>query len=155
MGGDQAPSKLLQALRRCAGERTIPRDSSGNIPSLNVCLVNMWDFGSRSEKIFEALVPAIIQQRVVGIQATASWRHLVRKFGSPAPGLRADSMMVVPTPQVWATIPDWVWHQAGIDPRRARTVRTIAGISSSLESLVTAARPEALTRLSSLPGMGR
>ena len=40
----------------------------------------------RSVRVMEALVPAIIEQRVIGLQAMAAWRHLVRAFGSPAPG---------------------------------------------------------------------
>src|SRR2546422_11307698 len=35
---------------------------------------------------FEALVPAVLEQKVVGREAHRAWRHLLVKYGEPAPG---------------------------------------------------------------------
>ena len=43
----------------------------------------------KTGRVFEALVPAILEQKVITLQATASWRHLVRRFGSV--GSRSDA----------------------------------------------------------------
>ena len=40
----------------------------------------------RTGRVLEALIPAVIEQRVAGKDAFRAWRLLVTKFGSPAPG---------------------------------------------------------------------
>src|ERR1700727_329648 len=44
----------------------------------------------RTDQVLEALIPAVLEQRVPGADAFRAWRVLVTKFGSPAPG-RAPS----------------------------------------------------------------
>ncbi|HMS77350.1 DNA-3-methyladenine glycosylase [Gordonia sp. (in: high G+C Gram-positive bacteria)] len=77
----------------------------------------------RTGRVWEALVPAILEQKVVGTEAFRAWRYLLRRFGEPAPGPVAASMRVPPPPQVWAQIPSWEWHRSGIEPVRMRTIR--------------------------------
>lgn len=108
----------------------------------------------RSGRVLEALVPAIIEQRVVGVQATAGWRHLVHAFGTPAPGPAPAGTMVVPSPAAWAGIPSWEWHRAGIDPGRARSVVAVARHAARLEEITRLDPAEAAARLRSLPGVG-
>jgi 3-methyladenine DNA glycosylase/8-oxoguanine DNA glycosylase len=105
-------------------------------------------------QVLEALIPAIIEQRVPGADAFGSWRVLVSKYGTPAPGPAPVGMHVVPSAEVWRNIPSWEFHRANIDPRRAQTVVTCARRAASLERLV--ARPAAQVRdaLMSLPGVG-
>ncbi|MGB7983163.1 MAG: hypothetical protein WCF36_20460, partial [Candidatus Nanopelagicales bacterium] len=40
----------------------------------------------RTQRVLEALVPAILEQRVTGVEARRSWAQLVRAHGEPAPG---------------------------------------------------------------------
>ena len=40
----------------------------------------------RTDQVLEALIPAVIEQRVPGAESFRSWRLLVTKFGTPAPG---------------------------------------------------------------------
>ena len=40
----------------------------------------------RSGRLWEALVPAVLEQKVVGLEAFRAWRLLLRRFGLPAPG---------------------------------------------------------------------
>ena len=40
----------------------------------------------RTSRVFEALVPAVLEQKVVGLEAHRAWRILLGRFGAPAPG---------------------------------------------------------------------
>src|SRR5680860_309890 len=40
----------------------------------------------RTGRVLESLIPAVLEQKVIGVQATASWRRLVRAYGTSAPG---------------------------------------------------------------------
>lgn len=77
----------------------------------------------RSDRVWEALVPAILEQKVVGAEAWRAWRYLLRRYGEPAPGPVPPEMRVPPSPQEWARIPSWEWHRSGIEPVRMRTIR--------------------------------
>ena len=104
--------------------------------------------------VTEVLVPAILEQRVTGIEARRSWRELLRRFGEPAPGPVPVPMRVVPSAEVWRRIPSWEWHRAGVDPGRARTVIAAAGAAYRLEESLTLARADRLRRLRAVPGVG-
>ncbi|HTX97136.1 MAG TPA: DNA-3-methyladenine glycosylase 2 family protein [Mycobacterium sp.] len=108
----------------------------------------------RTGLVLEALIPAVIEQRVPGADAFRSWRLLVSKYGTPAPGPAPASMRVPPSAEAWRHIPSWEFHRANVDLGRARTVVTCARRAASLERL--AARPAAQAReaLTSLPGVG-
>ena len=108
----------------------------------------------RTGRVLEALIPAVIEQRVPGADAFRSWRLLVSAYGTPAPGPAPDGMRVPPTAEAWRSIPSWEFHRANVDPVRARTVVACAQRAVSLERLV--ARPPARAReaLTSLPGVG-
>lgn len=105
----------------------------------------------RSGRVLEALVPAIIEQRVSGMDAWRAWRRLLTKYGAPAPGPAPTGMRVPPIAEVWRRIPSWEFHRANVDPGRARTIVGCAQRADALERL-TAER--AVTGLRSLPGVG-
>jgi 3-methyladenine DNA glycosylase/8-oxoguanine DNA glycosylase len=108
----------------------------------------------RSQRVLEALVPAVLEQKVVSIEAHRAWRILLTKFGGPAPGPAPRGMRVVPPPRVWARIPSWEWHQAGVEMVRARTIGRACGVAGRLEETVTLSAAEASRRLQLLPGIG-
>jgi endonuclease III len=108
----------------------------------------------RTGRVFEALVPAILEQKVITLQAHDSWRRLVWRFGEPAPGPTPRKMAVVPSPEKWASIPTWEWHTAGVDPRRARTVVNAAHYAARLEEATDMSPTDAAARLTLLPGIG-
>lgn len=108
----------------------------------------------RTGLVLEALVPAIIEQRVPGADAFRSWRLLVTKYGTPAPGPAPAGMRVMPPAHVWRHIPSWEFHRANVDPRRAQTVVTCARRAASLERLVSRPTVQAREALMSLPGVG-
>ena len=108
----------------------------------------------RTGRVFEALVPAILEQKVITLQANASWRRLVKRHGGVAPGPTPRPMHVVPSPSGWGSIPSWEWHQAGVDPRRARTIVNAARYAARLEEAVRITSADAAARLTLLPGIG-
>ncbi len=108
----------------------------------------------RSGRLFEALVPAVLEQKVVGREAHRAWRYLLGKFGEPAPGPAPDGMRVCPSPRVWARISSWDWHRAGVEGVRARTIITAAEVAGRLERALELSPAEADRRLRSLPGIG-
>ncbi|HEU5418130.1 MAG TPA: DNA-3-methyladenine glycosylase 2 family protein [Streptosporangiaceae bacterium] len=108
----------------------------------------------RSGRLLEALVPAVLEQKVVGLEAFRAWRLLLRRFGLPAPGPAPAGMRVCPPAAVWAAVPSWDWHRAGVEGVRAASIRGAARLASRLEQ-VTALPPEQADRgLQSLPGIG-
>ena len=108
----------------------------------------------RTGRVLEALVPAVLEQRVQGVVAFAAWRTLVRAHGTPAPGPAEATMHVPPPAEVWARIPTWDFHRAGVDPARARTVVAVARLARRMEEAVHLPPAEALARLRYVPGVG-
>ncbi|HEU5455713.1 MAG TPA: DNA-3-methyladenine glycosylase 2 family protein [Nocardioides sp.] len=114
-----------------------------------------WRLG-RTGLVLEALVPAIIEQKVTGQEAFAGFRRLVKRYGEPAPGPGADAgLWVQPTPEALRTIPSWEWLRLHIDPARSRPLVRAAVVAGSLERLAALPGEEADRRLRSLPGVGR
>lgn len=109
----------------------------------------------RTGLLLEALVPAVIEQKVTGQEAFAGFRMLVRRFGEPAPGPgRALDLWVQPTPEQLRAVPSWEWLRMHVDPARSRAVVTVARVADTLERLVDLAPEEAERRLRTLPGVG-
>ena len=108
----------------------------------------------RSGRVLEALVPAVLEQKVVGAEARRAWRYLLLKFGDPAPGPAPAGMRVPPPPRIWRRIPSWEWHRAGVEGVRARTIIGAAEVAARLEEIAAMPSGAADLRLRSLPGIG-
>ncbi|AYG03691.1 DNA-3-methyladenine glycosylase family protein [Gryllotalpicola protaetiae] len=104
-----------------------------------------------TRRVFEAMAPAIIEQKVTSLEAYREWARLVTRFGALPPGPRPAmprKLRVSPTPEAWRAIPSWEWHQAGVDPTRSRTLVNAASRASAIE------RAENAAILTTLPGIG-
>jgi 3-methyladenine DNA glycosylase/8-oxoguanine DNA glycosylase len=113
-----------------------------------------WRLG-RTGLVMEALVPAIIEQKVTGQEAFAGFRNLVHRWGTRAPGPGHDlEVYVQPDAETLRTIPSWEWLKLHIDPARSRAVVMAARVAHALERTITAPREEADRALRSLPGIG-
>ncbi|WP_046318305.1 DNA-3-methyladenine glycosylase 2 family protein [Mycobacterium sp. UM_Kg1] len=108
----------------------------------------------RTGRVLEALIPAVLEQRVPGVDAFRAWRMLVTEFGSPAPGPAPALMRVPPPAQTWRSIPSWKFHRANVDGGRARTIVGCAQRADALEKLANRSAGQARAALMSLPGVG-
>ncbi len=103
--------------------------------------------------VMEALVPAIIEQKVTGQEAFAGFRRLVTRYGERAPGPH-ERLFVQPASATLLRIPSWEWLRLPVDQARSKTVLVAAGRAAALERTIGLAGDEVERRLSSLPGIG-
>jgi 3-methyladenine DNA glycosylase/8-oxoguanine DNA glycosylase len=108
----------------------------------------------RTDRVLEAIVPAVLEQRVQGADAFRAFRLLVTKFGTTAPGPAPERMRVPPSAEVWRRVPSWEFHRANVDPGRARTIVGVAQRATALERLRARPAEAAREALTSLPGVG-
>jgi 3-methyladenine DNA glycosylase/8-oxoguanine DNA glycosylase len=108
----------------------------------------------RTRRVFEALVPAVLEQKVVGVEANRAWRRLLTWYGTPAPGAAPAGMRVFPAASSWLAIPTWDWHRAGVEGIRAATIASAARVAGRLEGICDLPGTEADSWLRSLPGIG-
>ena len=108
----------------------------------------------RTGRVVEALVPAVLEQKVTGRQARAAFRTLVLRYGAPPPGPAPAGMRVPPPAEVWRRVPSWEWHRAGVDPKRARTVGEATRRAPRLEEAAGLPPADAEHRLRAVPGVG-
>jgi 3-methyladenine DNA glycosylase/8-oxoguanine DNA glycosylase len=105
--------------------------------------------------VMDALVPAVIEQKVTGQEAFTGFRRLVHRFGERAPGPGAElRLWVQPSAQGIRAVPSWEWLRMHIDPARSRTLLRAAQVAPALERTVGLPGEEVDRRLRSLPGVG-
>ena len=112
----------------------------------------------RTGVVLESLVPAILEQKVIGSEARRSWTGLVRRYGEDAPG--PTGMRLPPSPGTLAALPYYAYHPFGIEQRRADLIRTVSRAAERLEALVDEASgpggdpARAYSVLRAFPGVG-
>jgi 3-methyladenine DNA glycosylase/8-oxoguanine DNA glycosylase len=114
-----------------------------------------------SGAVLEALVPAILEQKVTGAEAGRTYRGLLARYGEEAPG--GFGLRLHPEPAVLAGLPYHAFHPLGLERRRAELIRAVAREASRLERLGAAAegpgadpaaRAAAYAALQAFPGIG-
>jgi len=123
----------------------------------------------RSRAVFEALVPAICEQKVTGPEAAGAIAGLLRRYGEPAPGPwdggrdarddpsrapRPAQLLVPPAASTLAGVPSYDLHALGMERRRAETIRRAAARADRLEECADLPFDAARARLTALPGVG-
>ena len=104
----------------------------------------------RSGRVFAALVPSVLEQKVTGTEAFRSYGSLLRRYGEGAPG--PGGLLLPPDPAVLAALPYHAFHPLGVERRRADVIRRSAARAAWLEASTSS--PEATRRLRSLAGIG-
>lgn len=108
----------------------------------------------RTGLVFEAVVPAVLEQKVHTRTAHAAWRKLVWRYGTAAPGPAPDGLRVMPDAETWRHIPSWVYHRANVEPQRSKTIVLAARIAPKLEEAAALSPADAEKRLRTVPGIG-
>ena len=108
----------------------------------------------RTGAVLESLVPAILEQKVIGEEARRALFELVRIHGEPAPGPPELGLRLPPTAAILATLPYYAYHPFGVERRRAELIRRVASRAAWFEAVVDLSLPEAYARLTSVPGIG-
>jgi 3-methyladenine DNA glycosylase/8-oxoguanine DNA glycosylase len=108
----------------------------------------------RTGDVLGALVPAVLEQRVVTADAHDAWRRLLLQHGSVPPGPAPAGMRVPPDAVGWRRVPVWDWRRAGVDDQRASTVLRAAAVARRLQEAVDLAPEELRRRLLTVPGIG-
>lgn len=111
---------------------------------------------TRTGLVFSALVAAIFGQKTTGRQAQDSWRHLVLRYGSAAPGPTPNGLRLMPSAQQWRLIPSWAWHRAGVQPPQSRAAVAASRAAASVDrlALLDAGDERIRAGLDSIPGVG-
>lgn len=106
-----------------------------------------------TDLVLDALVGAIFEQKITGLQAFGGWSRIVRRHGERAPGPTPRPMFA--PPERWERIPSWSWHTAGVEPSASATITRAAARRSSLERALSAASSADRDRiLQSFRGIG-
>jgi 3-methyladenine DNA glycosylase/8-oxoguanine DNA glycosylase len=109
---------------------------------------------SRTGRTWDALVPAVLEQKVTVAEAHRVWRELLRLAGEPAPGPAPAGMRVVPSARRVLDVTDWQWHRCGLDGGRRRALRAVATVAARLEPESAGDSAALQRRLCSIPGIG-
>jgi 3-methyladenine DNA glycosylase/8-oxoguanine DNA glycosylase len=102
--------------------------------------------------IWQELLLVLLGQRVTTQEAVKSWARLADRWGEPAPG--PDELRLPPTPDVVAAASYVDLHLVNVERRRADAILLAARRAHRLEEAATMSVPDALARLSALPGLG-
>lgn len=109
----------------------------------------------RTGLVLDALVPAIIEQKVTGQEAFAGYCALVRRYGAVAPGPPGEAgMRVPPDADGWRLVPSWGFLTASVDYARADTIQRVCRVAGSLAKVTALPAREARGRLQTVPGVG-
>ena len=109
----------------------------------------------RSGEVFDALVPAIISQKVTGLEAKRAFQALVWRTSERAPGPSEGPRLWLPPPAgAIAQLAGHRWPTLGLDAKRAATLRRAAAVADRLGELHSVAAGVAQATLLSIPGVG-
>ena len=105
----------------------------------------------------DALIPAVIEQKVTGQEAFAAYRRLVQRYGEPAPGPAGSALRlrVQPTAEAIRAVPSWEWLRLPVDGGRSRPLIGAMRIADTLQRAGERGTGELDRALTSLPGIGR
>jgi len=108
----------------------------------------------RTGAVLESLVPAILEQKVIGEEARRALFALVRNHGEAAPGPPELGLRLPPAPATLAGLPYYAYHPFGVERRRADLIRRVTARPAWFEAIVDQPLADAYARLTSVPGIG-
>jgi 3-methyladenine DNA glycosylase/8-oxoguanine DNA glycosylase len=108
---------------------------------------------TRSGEVVQALIPAILEQKVTGREARRAYARLTRATGEPAPG-PFDDLRLPPDPARVAGLEAFAFHPFGVERRRADLLRRVCADAARLDALAASGPVAARARLEAIPGIG-
>jgi 3-methyladenine DNA glycosylase/8-oxoguanine DNA glycosylase len=106
----------------------------------------------RTGRVFDALLVAIVAQKVTGQEAGRGMKQLTRVYSSTAPG--PMPMRLPPDPEQLAVATYFDLHPLGIEKRRADTIRRVASDAGRIERLAGASPTDLCAYLERIRGIG-
>lgn len=113
-----------------------------------------FDRMTRTNTVWEHLVPTILGQKVPTAAAARSWRGMLLRWGTEAPGPAPERLRLGPEPDVLAGLAYHEFHRFDVERKRAQIIINAAQRANRLEEAVSMAPDEARRRLEALPGIG-
>jgi 3-methyladenine DNA glycosylase/8-oxoguanine DNA glycosylase len=107
---------------------------------------------TRALDVVRTLVAAVLEQKVVGLEARRAWRRITAAVSEPAPG--EGDLLLPPDPSRVAELPYFRFHPWGVERRRAEVVRAVCARAASLEALSEVPFEDARQRLEAMPRVG-
>jgi 3-methyladenine DNA glycosylase/8-oxoguanine DNA glycosylase len=132
-------------------------DISGFDPTIHPMVHDLWRRHgplrlAAAGVVWQELLLVLLGQRVTSEEAARSWRRIVDAWGEPAPG--PDGLRAPPRPDVIAALSYVDLHRMNVERRRADAILLAARRANRLEEAAAMPAPDALVRLSALPGLG-
>jgi 3-methyladenine DNA glycosylase/8-oxoguanine DNA glycosylase len=103
-------------------------------------------------RLVEALIPAVLEQKVTGHEARTAYRRLTLATGESAPG--PLDLVLPPDPAAVAALPSFRFHPLGVERRRAERLIGLCRRAAEIEALADLRPSIVRTRLEALPGIG-
>ncbi len=139
IGADDDPPSL-------AGVHPLVDELEHSIPGLRV---------ARTGAVMDALVPTVLAQKVIGVEAMRAHVAMVRAAGRRAPsaGSCGPALFLPPEPTWLVQTPSWTFHRWGVERKRARTIQIASSYAHRFRS-ISSGIDDVRRRLSALPGVG-
>jgi 3-methyladenine DNA glycosylase/8-oxoguanine DNA glycosylase len=108
---------------------------------------------ARTDRVFELLVPIVLEQLVSGPEAGRAHARLVRTFSERAPG-PCDDLWLPLGPEQIRAIPMAAFPACGALPRQGATLHELARRATRVEEASSMDADAAERRLTAFPGVG-
>jgi len=108
---------------------------------------------ARTHRVFELLVPIVLEQLVSGAESSRAFSRLVRRYSERAPGPFDDLWLPLGPAQIRA-IPMAAFPACGALPRQGATLHELARRATRVEEAAAMDADAAERRLMAFPGVG-
>lgn len=103
--------------------------------------------------VVDALMSAVVGQKVAGKEAKRVLRGLLDRFSATAPG-PVEGLTLPPDPLRLADAPYHLFHDLGIERRRAETLRRVGRESGRIQAAAELGSEQVREVLEAVPGIG-
>ncbi|MFC7401158.1 DNA-3-methyladenine glycosylase family protein [Citricoccus sp. GCM10030269] len=105
-------------------------------------------------RMVDQVLAVVLEQKVTHDQARSGWRWLLRTHGEQPPAPAPEGMFLPPTAEAVCRVPSWQWHSGWVQPAQSAAMVRVAARASAVERLSVEPVEQALSKLTSIPGIG-